>query len=418
LSPRRIAAASPSPAPSAPAPTPPPEESAPAPLPPEQERGPFPPTPLKLAGGLAEVWEADGYVKVRFPGGAPTPGTPECRIKNELKDQEWTFYGKERAWTKKTGKAPDRARQEARLALAHELGDEGRVPGGGAAVPTYSAPEPLPTGRRGSRGARSEPEPEPVVVEGTIHARLVGRDVAFSPASYLGPEVFEVYKCACYGGIFHKRTNTYRAHPLNAQQAIANLTTAGFTVDVAPGVRARIEETTRERARAVEQATARATALDAMLKLEGGEVFPHQFEGIRWLADRLDRGALLADDMGLGKTIQQQDSTNSIPLSIQWIAVASPLPDGNVPAGTDIPALTNIVDSSVTWEVFTEADFTQPAAGASVTATCDDVTHFTLDGSVFVAGAGWFTVTAIDGVAKTATLHNQGHAGAIVTLQA
>jgi hypothetical protein len=303
LTPRRTAAAAPSLAPSSP-PTPPPEESAPAPIPPEQERGPFPPTPLKLAGGLAEVWEADGYVKVRFPGGPPEPGTRECRIKNELKDQDWTFFGKEKAWTRKTGKAPDRARQEARLALAHELGDDGRVPGSGAAVPTYSAPEPQAAGRRGRLGARSEPEPEPVVVEGTIHARLVGRDVAFSPASYLGPEVFEVYKCACYGGIFHKRTNTYRAHPTNAQQAIANLTTAGFTVDVAPGVRARIEETARERARAVEQATARATALDAMLKLEGGEVFPHQFEGIRWLADRLDRGALLADDMGLGKTIQ------------------------------------------------------------------------------------------------------------------
>ncbi len=117
-------------------------------------------------------------------------------------------------------------------------------------------------------------------------------------------------------------------------------------------------------------------------------------------------------------SLQEQDSTNSLPLSVQWIAVASPLPDGNVPAGTDIPSLTNIVDSSLVWEVFTEADFTHPAAGASVTVSCDDVTHFTVDGSVFAAGAGWFTVTAIDSVTKTATLQNQGRAGAIVTLQA
>jgi hypothetical protein len=130
--------------------------------------------------------------------------------------------------------------------------------------------------------------------------------VSFAPAARLGSDVYKAFECACYGAQLDRKTGTYRAHPATAATAIQELTRAGFTMDIGPGVPEAIDASAKKRAQAVAEARARTAQLDARLRREGGEVFRHQAEGIEWLADRADRGALFADDMGLGKTVQSQ----------------------------------------------------------------------------------------------------------------
>jgi hypothetical protein len=279
-------------APLAPAPAAPP--ASPARLAPEEEFGPFPSAPLKLAGGIEVSEGSDGYLKLKFPD-EPKPGTVAFAIKREISEYGFTFYRIARAWTRKLGKKdPDNARQFLRQVLARHLGEDGRVPGNGARAAVG-----------GGASATGATVPA-ALVGGIVVVALADRGwLTFTPTTVFEDDrVKRKFVCACYGGRHDPRTDTYRVHVENAPTTIKTLSEAGFTLDVAPGVAEAIDAAARAQSARIEAAAARANAIDAQLRSEGGELFDHQRQGIDWIASRQGRGLLLADDMGLGKTLQ------------------------------------------------------------------------------------------------------------------
>jgi hypothetical protein len=132
-----------------------------------------------------------------------------------------------------------------------------------------------------------------------------GNVVALTPRSFLGGELFTVYRAAT--------SNTCRYDPKNKRQicpisrfaeAKQDLSRAGFTVVPNKALDSALAAEASERQRdrdALEEILSNVGA--RMAKATGGAgLFPYQSEGVRFLSARTR--ALLADEPGLGKTVQ------------------------------------------------------------------------------------------------------------------
>jgi len=153
--------------------------------------------------------------------------------------------------------------------------------------------------------AKCEPVQAPApVVPATPRVR-VGRlrdGVSFTPAAFLGGELFAKYRTACAGAIYVPEHRTNVAPLEKATGVVAALTAAGFLVDVPPEIVGALQAVRSMQQGLIINADERASEVDAKLRERGLVLFAFQRFGIKWLASRM--GALLADEMGLGKTIQ------------------------------------------------------------------------------------------------------------------
>lgn len=132
-----------------------------------------------------------------------------------------------------------------------------------------------------------------------------GNIVGLKPISFLGAELFDVYRAAS--------ANTSRYDPKTKQQicpisrfeeARRHLERAGFTVVPSKGLITAIEAVAEEKKRARDALDGTIAAVGARMAKNTGTagLFPYQDNGARFLARRTR--ALLADEPGLGKTVQ------------------------------------------------------------------------------------------------------------------
>src|ERR1700690_1898920 len=129
-----------------------------------------------------------------------------------------------------------------------------------------------------------------------------GTMIVVRPAVYLGGDKFQSYRTATAGARFDPARKAQVTAITKLPVIVERLKEAGFSLDIAPDVRASLGALTAQTSLDIGATVARADAKDAELASRGRALYPFQKTGMAWLTSR--HGALLADEMGLGKTVQ------------------------------------------------------------------------------------------------------------------
>lgn len=141
-----------------------------------------------------------------------------------------------------------------------------------------------------------------------VHVSRDGTVALFQPKSYLGSELFDVYRRAIEGSRYRPDKRANAAGLDKVPSILVRLREAGFDVWIDRELREALQErnvqqwldhaSVKER---IERVDAEVRATNKKKGRDNG-LFPYQRTGAMWLSMR--HTALLADDMGLGKTLQ------------------------------------------------------------------------------------------------------------------
>jgi hypothetical protein len=126
--------------------------------------------------------------------------------------------------------------------------------------------------------------------------------IVVRPAVFLGGDKFQAYRTATAGARFDPARKAQVTVITKLPVIVERLREAGFSLDIAPDVRASLGALTAQTSLDIGATVARADAKDAELAARGRALYPFQKTGMAWLSSR--HGALLADAMGTGKSCQ------------------------------------------------------------------------------------------------------------------
>lgn len=151
----------------------------------------------------------------------------------------------------------------------------------------------------------------------SVRLYLDGTYAYAEPTSWLGEELFPVYRRAV-GGFFDRKRRATRVHVDAVHDVISRLREAGFHADPDRALVEAHLQTTAQRWYDLQTVRDRVAMIEQELfETCGRRLFPHQRPGAEWLATRF-RG-LLADEPGVAKTLQ---AIVALPANAPTIVVA------------------------------------------------------------------------------------------------